>query len=303
MKTTNKFNLPEAFVNYAYHDKYSRGDADISVTQLIDAPQVQVLRDHHWGDMEQDLSDKIWAIFGTTVHEILEGGAHFNHVAEERLYASVLGVRISGAIDLQQPASHVEHGTIITDYKTTSAWAIILGKKEWHYQLNCYAHLVEANKPEPVVGARVCAIVRDWMRKKAETTRDYPQSPIMFIDIPLWPYEVRRRYIEDRVRLHIKARQDFLKGKPLPHCSMEERWQNPDSYAIMARNKKKNAKSRATRVLPTLEKAQKYIEGREDRYLISVRHSEPVRCTGDYCGVAKWCPQYRNASRSEDREA
>jgi hypothetical protein len=36
MKITNRFNLPDAFYNFARNDKYSRGKADISVTTLID---------------------------------------------------------------------------------------------------------------------------------------------------------------------------------------------------------------------------------------------------------------------------
>ena len=44
---TNNHGLPDSFLNYARSDKYSRGDADISVTQLIDAPQVLLLREKH----------------------------------------------------------------------------------------------------------------------------------------------------------------------------------------------------------------------------------------------------------------
>ena len=36
MKITNKFSLPQPFVDFIKNDKYSRGDADISVTSLID---------------------------------------------------------------------------------------------------------------------------------------------------------------------------------------------------------------------------------------------------------------------------
>ena len=42
---TNKYGLPEAFVNFAKLDKYSKGDADISVTQLIDSPRVLLMRE------------------------------------------------------------------------------------------------------------------------------------------------------------------------------------------------------------------------------------------------------------------
>ena len=44
---TNKYGLPEAFVNFAKLDKYSKGNADISVTQLIDSPRVLLMREEH----------------------------------------------------------------------------------------------------------------------------------------------------------------------------------------------------------------------------------------------------------------
>ena len=47
MKITNKFGLPQPFVDFIKNDKYSRGDADISVTSLIDSPRVALMRQKH----------------------------------------------------------------------------------------------------------------------------------------------------------------------------------------------------------------------------------------------------------------
>ena len=39
MKITNEYGLPEAFLNFARDDKYTKGKADISVTTLIGQPK------------------------------------------------------------------------------------------------------------------------------------------------------------------------------------------------------------------------------------------------------------------------
>ena len=41
MKITNEHQLPDAFLNFARDDKYSKGKSDISVTTLIDSPRVR----------------------------------------------------------------------------------------------------------------------------------------------------------------------------------------------------------------------------------------------------------------------
>ena len=54
---------------------YSRGKADISVTELINPPQIAVLKRVHRNDIEEDLVDRFWALMGTNIHKILEDAA------------------------------------------------------------------------------------------------------------------------------------------------------------------------------------------------------------------------------------
>ena len=81
----------------------------------------------------------VWSLFGTALHNILEHGKGDNHIVEERVFADVEGMKISGAIDLQEVE---EDGVIVSDYKTTSAWVVMNEKDDWHNQLNCYAYLL-----------------------------------------------------------------------------------------------------------------------------------------------------------------
>ena len=72
MQITNNYNLPQSFVDFARNDKYSKGNADISATTLIDSPRVRLMRDHYHEDRVVDVVDNVWALFGTAVHHVLE---------------------------------------------------------------------------------------------------------------------------------------------------------------------------------------------------------------------------------------
>ena len=119
MKLTNKFNIPQTFVNVVKRPTYSKGKANLSVTQLINSPKIVALTKKFEEDIEQDVADMVWSIFGSAVHGILEHGKDENHLVEERLHAELDGWRVSGAIDLQ--IVHPD-GIDIRDYKTVSAF-------------------------------------------------------------------------------------------------------------------------------------------------------------------------------------
>ena len=48
MKLTNNHNLPEAIVAAIMNDSYTKGDADISVTELLTPPQLRHLKLKHY---------------------------------------------------------------------------------------------------------------------------------------------------------------------------------------------------------------------------------------------------------------
>ena len=183
MPVSNRFNLPDVVVKALTVDTYSRGNSDISITTLIDSPRIGILQKEHEGEIEQDAVDFLWSRFGTSVHNMFEDAAEGDDtcISEERLFNDIQGWTVSGAIDLQ----HVESdGVIVSDYKVTSVWSVIYDKVEWHRQLNCYAWLVRHAKQIPVKQLRIIAILRDWQRRKAEEGGNYPESPIMIVNIP-----------------------------------------------------------------------------------------------------------------------
>ena len=309
MKITNKFGLPQPFVDFIQNDKYSKGDADISVTSLIDSPRVSLMRQKHKDEIEIDAIDQIWSLFGTSVHSVLESSKQSEYsTTEERIYTEVDGWKLSGAIDRQEVDK--KDGSIsIFDYKVTSVWSVIYGKIEWERQLNCYAYLCEqsyhpiftpfANQKRKVKKLNICAILRDWNRREAEKKFDYPKTPIVVIDIPLWSQKERERYIRERINLHQSSQIHYDLDGQLPLCSEEEMWKKKDTFAV-----KKKGQKRALRVLDSEEEANKYIEWHKKTdsaytpkynggYEIEFRLGEYNRCKGNYCSVAQFCNQFK----------
>ena len=284
MKITNKFNVPQPLVTLATREYYSKGKAQYSVTEIMSPPKVRRMREQYDAEMETDVTDMFWSMLGSALHVVMERGQTDNHVTEERIFAEIDGVTISGAIDLQEDR---DGGVIITDYKMTSAWSVMNEKKEWHQQLNIYAWLVEKIKKRRVDGLRICAIIRDY--SSHDTREGYPASPIHMVEIPMRDLAETEAYIKERLELHRNAKvaQDF--GEPLPECTPEERWMSETTYAV-----KREGRKTAIRVFKTIEEANE-LSLKEKGY-VETRLGEPRRCVGNFCGVAKWCEQYKRDS-------
>ena len=81
MKLTNRLNLPDAFVAAVAGDPYSPGiplpntKGVYSVTTLIGPPQIKRLLDQHEDELSEDVSDRVWALLGRSVHKMLEHSA------------------------------------------------------------------------------------------------------------------------------------------------------------------------------------------------------------------------------------
>ena len=248
---TNKHNLPQTLVNLAESRDYSRGNSDRSITQLIDSPQISILRMINDNRITEDVVDTFWANLGSALHHITEKGADDKHLVEERLFVDVEDWTISGAIDVQRLE---DDGSItIMDYKFTSVWAVKNPKLDWERQLNCYAYLVATAKKVKIKEIQIVCFLRDWNRNNAKRDSNYPQQQIMVVPIKLWGLDEQREYVIDRVRTHQEALQDYMNGKQMKECSFEEMWKREDTYAV---KKKKN--KRALRVFEKEKEAREF---------------------------------------------
>lgn len=285
MKVTNKYNLPQTIVNVLNRPTYTKGKAHLSVTEALSSPRIVQLRKRHWDELEEDVADKVWAIFGTAIHSVLEQGKDDHHVIEQRIHANVDGWDISGAVDLQRIE---EDGIIVSDYKTTGAWAVMNEKAEWEQQLNLYAWLIEKEKGEPVKKVEIVAIIRDWSRRDAQVKAGYPEAPIKVIDVNLWPFQVREDFIKARVHLHSDAYMAAEMGEDLPECTPDEMWEKQTVWAL-----RKTGNVRAKSLHNTEEEANQALEGAGKGFEIEVRPGERTRCAS-FCQVSAMCTQYQN---------
>jgi hypothetical protein len=283
---TNKHNLPQTLVNLAESRDYSRGNSHRSITQLIDAPQISVLRMINENRITEDVVDTFWANLGSALHHITEKGADDKHLVEERLFVDVEDWTISGAIDVQRLED--DNSITIMDYKFTSVWAVKNPKLDWERQLNCYAYLVEANKKVKIKELQIICFLRDWNRNNAKRDMNYPQQQIVVVPIKLWDFEERSKYVADRVRTHQEALQDYMNGKDMAECTFEEMWKREDTYAV---KKKKN--KRALKVFEIETDAKEFAKEKGEEYEVEYREGVAVRCEDNYCKVNQWCPQYQ----------
>ena len=207
MPLTNKYGAPDVFIRAVEGDPYSKGDADFSATELLKPPQIVRLYNEHGDKVVTDVRDEWWKLLGKGVHNILE--EHGQGQTEERFFADCNGSVISGAIDLLDDGA-------VTDYKVTSVYTIQRGlKSEWEQQLNIYAWLLRQNGMA-ATKLTIVGLCRDWQLSRANLKKDYPQSPIVPISVPLWSDRRQDDFVAQRVRVHTM-------DNTLP-CTPEERW-------------------------------------------------------------------------------
>lgn len=291
MRITNKFNLPQTFVNVMKRPTYSKGKANLSATELINSPRIVQLRKHHEEEVEYDVSEMVWSIFGTAIHGVLEHGGDENHIVEQRLHAQIEGWSISGAIDLQ--IVNDDETITINDYKTCGAWSVMNEKVEWEQQLNIYAWLVEHVKGTKVSSLEIVAIIRDWSRRDAAMKINYPDAPIKVIPITLWSMEEREKFIRDRISEHSNAMFRFELDEGLPECTPEQMWEKPPVYAVMKEGniRAKSVHSQKSEAEVSLLSARQSAKKNEN-FFIEERRSERTRCA-NFCPVSKFCDQYK----------
>jgi hypothetical protein len=243
--------------------------------------------------LSEDAIDRIWSVFGSAVHNVMENHASDEDFVEQRYYIERLGRRVGGMIDAFD-------GSVISDYKVTSAWSVVYGsrKEHWTQQLNLYAHIMRSNGIE-VKGLQIVAFLRDWDRNKAKQDYTYPQVPLLVMPIELWSETEAEAYLLSRLETHIV--NEDLSDEELFQCSMEEVWARPDKYAVM-----KDGAKRATKVCDTLEEAEAYIEnfGTKGGSLgVVKRPGQRTRCEDGYCSLSGFCNQFNEYKKEITNES
>lgn len=276
MNITNNANLPEPLVRAVTRDRKNRPKT-ISITELVQPPQIRALSLRHDSELSEDAADRIWALLGTLLHKRLEHAAADldDHITEQELETEVLGWRVVGHFDLSY------RDELLTDYKLTSVWAVKDGvKREWEEQLNLYAELLRRHDRH-IQQLQIVAIGRDWSQSKAKYDSSYPQQQVKVMSVPLWTPEQANEFLEERVALHQRAQVEGI----WPDCTPEERWVRDTKFAVMKTGAKK-----AIRLYDTNSAALTHAKDDASLY-VQHRPGISVRCES-YCPVSSKCPQF-----------
>lgn len=314
MILTNRFNLPAPVMAWLSYDAYGPRQGDISVTELIQPPQVLELGRLHDHEIVYDASDYslIRRRVGQAVHNDLKRAALAaeNVLAEERLFMDVAGWRVTGQADLYEIIGIDQEGAVV-DYKVTSVWSIVHGSRdrEWAAQLNLYAELFRRHGFDVTSLAVIPFLPFDWKadraQKAAESPGDrYPPAPSFRYSLPLWSEEKAQSYLGSRVALHQNAR----KHHRWPPCSPEERWYHGEEWKVYLPTKGGRPAKRATAVFGAEaprggggEDAIFFLNDNDDTGKGRVEHVPGVsrRCQG-YCDARPWCDQAKAIAKDED---
>jgi hypothetical protein len=281
MKITNKLNLPESFVNMAQRD-YIIADNEYRVTSLLKGIRETILERRHNEEIEQDVSDMIWLLFGTAVHGILEHQVEGdNEIKEERLKIPFGAYILSGQFDLYNAETKT-----ITDYKTASVWKVIFGDfTDWKRQLLIYAYMLKQIGFDVEKG-EIIAILKDHSRRDAKIKDNYPQLPVQKITFNFTDsdfVEIEEFLINRFAEI---SEAEKLPDNELPLCTPEERFNSGDKYAVMKKGRKT-----AMRVLGSMEEAEKW-QADNGGDFIETRKGEDKKCK-DYCAACEFCNYYR----------
>lgn len=289
MKITNNLGLPRPFVE-AVSREYQFKDKRYSVTSILKGTCETILERRHHNEIQQDVSDMIWLIFGTAIHSVLENAQETDEQLKENKFSiDIDGYELSGIFDLYDAKEKK-----VTDYKSATVWKVIYDDwEDYKNQLLCYAYMLQRIGFECESG-EIVALLKDHSKTKAKIDSSYPPHPVHVEDFKFTEQDIKtiEKFIYEKFK-DIK-RSEKLKDEELTPCTEKERWYSGDKFAVMKKGNK-----RAIRVLDSEEEAKNYIENMnlDSKHYIEFRQGENKKCN-EYCNVCEWCPLF-NKQRKE----
>ena len=286
MKISNKFGFPSSIVR-AVEKEYEYKPKRYSVTSLLQTDRELMLKRRYNDEIEQDVSEMIWLLFGTSVHYILENIELEDYEKVEYKMEHTLnnGYTLSGILDYLS-----DKDKLILDYKVVKTYSYIFDRNNEKYrkQLQMCAWLYYKETGKWYSKGQIIMIFKDWNKTNLLTNKDYPKFPVATIDFDLGTPEEIENWIVNKFK-HIQYLEG-LNDLDLPLCSMEERFNTGDKYAV-----KKKVWKKAFRVFDNLNDARELLITLEQKYPgeyeIEERIGEDKKCK-NYCSCCQFCPYY-----------
>ena len=283
MKVTNELGLPQAFINALNLERHN-AEGEYSATTLLKSAREVMLTNRHFDEIEIDVADCVWQIWGTAVHLIFER-AGIEGFTEEKFEVPVSNSKVTGRVDLYD----LENETIY-DWKTASTWKVQFNDfSDWDKQGLIYAWLMKQNGLK-VKEIKFVALLKDHSKSKARKDFEYPQKPVVVhtVKATAEALEEIEKYIVSKIKSFEEAEK--LADADLPECTKEERWATEDKWAIM-----KAGRKTALKVCDSEEEA-KSLMAEKCGTSIEYRAGENKKCS-DYCNCKEFCPFWKSLNK------
>lgn len=217
MNLTNKYGYPDEVVAAIRNDTYSKGDSEYSITGLIRPPRISALERLHEKDMEVDVDDEVFKLYGHLGHAVIERAAKSlsNRIVETRYFGTIHNTRISAQVD----SLSLDDDGILKDWKFTTVYGFKIGeepKPEWVLQMNGQLELLRQNGLD-AKRMQIWGMLRDWRPGESKREQGYPRK-LGYHDIELWPRDKTQTTIRNLIIAH------RLAEKELPICSKGDNW-------------------------------------------------------------------------------
>ena len=263
---------------------YQYKDKQYSVTSMLKGNKEAILKRRYHDEIEKDVADMVWLLFGTATHKILEEQDEQDiELKEEYIKIDIFdGYKLSGLFDLYNG----ETNTVI-DYKTTSVWKAIYGDyDDYRKQLLIYAWMLNQIGFNCKRG-QIVMFLKDWKKSQVDRKKDYPTHAVQTVEFEFTDKDLG--FIENFIKTKFVTLQadEQLDDDQIEPCSKKERWQDDDTFAVKSKGRK-----RAHRVLDSREAAKKWMEKKGKGDYIEHRVAEPTKCK-NYCDVAEYCNWYQ----------
>lgn len=276
---TNNRGYPKFIVDVIIqeYNKYSKGDADFSVTEIVGSPLERVLRERHKDEMEIDVDRLMFMFFGSMAHAVVERAMMDYIVAKEhRMFVKHDGVMISGQLDVL----YRERLLRLDDVKFTGKGVTTDGaKKSWIRQANMYRWMY--NKTENVLADElgILAYFRNATMYEMKCAR-----------LPIKPFALNKvdEFLSKQIALHKVIDWDVT--SKIPECTPDDRWAEPESWCVK-KDKKKSTRALPKTVVDSEAKALNILDEKITKYpdAIVVHRPATNRKCEEACDVAKYC--------------
>lgn len=310
---TNNLDIPLGMAVWLVNDDYDyKGDPNyFSATTLMRPIRHIVLGPRNDKAEPTDLEDLIARSMGNSIHAAVEKAWVENK--EENLAKLGYPKKVIDKVLLNPPKDQDTTGYIpiyieqrgykkfgkytiggkfdmciegtLHDIKTTSAWSWVFGTNDEQYKIqgSIYRYIHQDIIKDDFI--RIMFVFTDW-QKSNTSSNGYPESRVMYKDIPLMTIEETEAWIKERIALIERFRD--REESDLPYCTDEELWLTEPTYKYYANPDKTSGRS--TKNFKDYLEAVNHmtIKGKGKGVIITVE-AEPKRC--GYCPAYEICKQ------------